>query len=240
MMQEFTQEMKNLMMDTIRDIHTVIPAKIESFDPDRCVASVLPYGKFKKPDGMMMDYPKISDVPVYVMQSGGQSATIAFPVKSGDECLLLFSEQTLDTWRTGAKSDTDLRFDLSNAVAIVGMFSKPNPLMKTAVEKDAVIIDRNGTRITLLPSGGVEIIGDTTIKGNLTVTEETNLNGPVTTGNDLNVSGNLNSSGSEMLAGNLVISGNITAGGAGTIGGMNMNTHTHTSSEAGYQTSGPN
>lgn len=149
MMQELTQEMKNLMQDTIRDVHTVIPGKIVTFDPDECEAAVLPFGKFKKPDGTLMDYPKIPSVPILFPQSAGQTATIAYPVKPEDYCLILVSEQALDTWRTGVASNTDLRFDLTNAVAIVGLFVKASPLVKEACTDNALIVEKDGERIRL-------------------------------------------------------------------------------------------
>jgi len=148
-MQEFTQEIKNMMLDRLRDVHTILPGKIVTFDPDKCEASILPYGKYKKPDGSMMDFPQLNEVPVYVMQGSEQTATVVYPVKPDDECLVLFTEQTLETWRTGAESHTDLRFDLSNATAIIGMFSKPNALIKEACDDDSLIIEKDGERLRL-------------------------------------------------------------------------------------------
>ena len=147
MKQEFTQELKNATEETLRGIHTALPGKVDSFDPDKCMADVIPYGKFRKPDGGFMDFPKISGVPVLVMQGSGQTATVAFPIKPGDECLLLFSEQTLDIWETGASSNTDLRFDLSNAIALIGLFAKPNAAVKEACAGNALIIEKDGSRI---------------------------------------------------------------------------------------------
>ena len=147
--QAFTQEIKNIILDRLRDVHTIIPGNVVTFDPDKCEASILPYGKFKKPDGSFMDFPQLNEVPVYVMQGSGQTATVVFPVKPGDECLVLFSEQALDTWRTKAKSDTDLSFDLSNATAIIGLFSEPNPLIKEACNDNALIIEKDGERVRL-------------------------------------------------------------------------------------------
>jgi len=149
MIQEFTQEMKNLVEDKIRDLHTVLPGKIVSFDPARCEAIVLPHGKYMKPNGEMIDFPKISSVPVLFPQGAGQTAAIVWPVKEGDECLLLFAEQTLETWRDGTESMTNLRFDLQNAVAIVGLFAKPSPAVNEACSEDALIIEKGGERVKL-------------------------------------------------------------------------------------------
>ena len=172
MIQEFSLEMKKFVQDMMSDLHTIIPGVIDSFDADKCEAIASPLGKFKKPDGSMIDYPKIYGVPVMFLQSAGQAATIVSPVKKGDFCLLLFSEQSLDLWRTDATSKTNLRYDLTNAIALVGLFSKPNPIVKEAIKKDAVIIDRNGSRIILNPNNTIEIVGDTTIHGKLTVSDD--------------------------------------------------------------------
>ena len=158
-LQEITQQLKNLMQDTLRDLHTVIPGQIVSFDPDKGEAAVLPSGKFKKPDGSFMDFPQISDVPVYFIQGATQTATVVYPIKKGDGCLLFFSEQALDVWRTGAESNTDLRFDLTNAIAIVGLFIKANPLVREACQDDALIIDKGGQRVKLRQDGDIEVTG---------------------------------------------------------------------------------
>ena len=160
MVSEFTQELKNLIGEKTRDMHTVLPGRVLSFDPDKCEAVVLPHGKYRKPDGTAMDFPQISSVPVYFPQGAGQTAIIAWPVKPGDECLLLFAEQTLETWKSGAASNTDLRFDLQNAVAIVGLFSKANPLVREACDTNSIIIRS---------AGAVNIASDSTVSVNAPV-----------------------------------------------------------------------
>ena len=75
----------------------------------------------------------------------GQAATICWKVREGDECFLFFSEQALDLWRTGAESETDLRFDLTNAFAFVGLFPEPNPHVKRAYDNESIIVQREET-----------------------------------------------------------------------------------------------
>jgi len=208
MLQEFTQEIKNRMLDAIRDVHTVIQGRIVTFDPDNCEASILPFGKFKMPDGSVMDYPHLTAVPVYTIQGSGQTATIAYPIKHNDECTILFSEQSLDTWRTKAKSDTDLRFDLSNAIAIVGLFDKPNPLVREACDDDAIIIEKDGTRVKLTmdeiticdKSGQVITLsqsGVTISASNVNITAS----GGVFIAGDLSVEGNISNAGNMVTGG---------------------------------------
>ena len=145
MKQEFTQELKNIFHDNLKEIHTAVPGKILSFDPNKCEAVVKPTAKYRLPDNSLIDFPDISHVPVYFPQSAGQTATFVYPIQQGDECLLFFSEQALDFWRTGAKSDTDLSYDLTNAIAIVGLFAKPNPIVSRACENKSIIIQRENS-----------------------------------------------------------------------------------------------
>jgi hypothetical protein len=169
MIQEFTQQIKNTIRDCINGIHTAIPGKIIFFDPEKCEAAVLPYGKYTTPSGIVIDYPTLNGVPVLIPQYAAQTATIAFPIKPGDECLLLFCEQPLDGWRSGTKSTASLRFDLSSAVTLVGLFAKPNPLVKTACDEDALILEKGGSRITIRPKSIIEITGNVVVYGDLDV-----------------------------------------------------------------------
>lgn len=153
MLQEFTQEVKNTITELLHDVHTAIPGKIVKYDPAKCEAEILPYGKFKKPNGEFMDYPQLHHIPILFPQSCGQDFSIVYPVNPGDECLVLVQEQTLDTWRgSGSESNNDLRFDLTNAVAIVGMFAKPQPLAKEAQDDNKMIIQKNGHRLHIGPA----------------------------------------------------------------------------------------
>lgn len=63
--------------------------------------------------------------------------------------LLIFLEQALDQWRTGAESDTELSFDLQNAIAIPGMFAKVNPLVKRAYDNQSIILQRKEIYVEL-------------------------------------------------------------------------------------------
>ena len=144
MQDNISMEIENLVTDALQGIHTCIPGKIKSFDADKCLAVVTPTGQFKCPSGELLDYPEVNDVPVYVLQYAGQKCTIAFPIKEKDECLLFFSEQQLDRFRDGADAKCDLRFDLTNAIALVGLFAQANGVVKDACDNVAIIIDHSG------------------------------------------------------------------------------------------------
>lgn len=150
----YTRGIDSRIRDMSQDIHTSIPGMITSYDPKLCEASIKPYGTYRRPgrnapNQKGLDYPEIHHVPVFFIQSTGQKAAIVHPVMPGDECLLIFSEQSLDTWRDKAETDTDLRHHLTNAVALTGLFARPNPLAATAQENESIIIQRDETFIQL-------------------------------------------------------------------------------------------
>lgn len=140
--QEFTQGMKNLMADTIRDVHTAVPGKIVTFDPDKVEATVQPTAKFRKPDGTQIDFPQIFEVPVFFPQAIKQKMTFTWHIEPGDEVTIFFLEQALDQWRTGAEAKTELRFDLQNAFCMTGLVPKPNKLVRRAADNESIIIQR--------------------------------------------------------------------------------------------------
>lgn len=173
---EFVEQIKQTMAAGLDQVHTCTPGKIVSFDPATCQATVLPAMKIKKPDGKMLDYPQITGVPVLFPQSSAQGVTIAYPVKAGDGCLILFAEQALDQFLYQRDTGTDLKFDLTNAVAIVGLFAQGNSVMAEATSSNAVILDAKGTRVKVqgglvqIDAAAVKINGNVTITGDLTTT----------------------------------------------------------------------
>lgn len=176
MMQEFVDQINKSARSATEDMHTALPGEIKSYDPDKGVATVLPKAKFTKPDGSTMDFPEISGVPVMFPQS--KNVTIAWPIKKGDGCLLVFSEQALDYWMYGKETDTKLKFDLTNAIAIPNLTSGGNNTMKLACDEDAVAIAAGDTTVKITPSTVQAEVGGTvltvspdgvTIEGKLTV-----------------------------------------------------------------------
>lgn len=162
MLQEFVDQVNKTAQKAVEGMHTALPGKVTAFDPGTCLASVQPVAKFKKPNGETMDFPVVTGVPVVFPQSG--SVTVAWPVKPGDGCLLVFAETALDFWQYGKETDTVLKFDLSNAIAIPNISATASPVMAEACSEDAVVVQNGGTKLKV-KADGVYIVGNLTVTG---------------------------------------------------------------------------
>ena len=172
MNQEYIQAMKDLVRSMSNEIHTALPGQIVSFDPATCTATVKPVMKYTKPDKSTIDFPELPGVPVVFPQGAGLGVSIAFPVAAGDTCLIVFSEQSIDYWRYGQETGTDLRFDLSNAMCIPGLFTAGSAAVQKACAENAVVMVAGGVSLTVSGSG-VSIKGNLSVDGKIVSTGDT-------------------------------------------------------------------
>lgn len=166
MLQELVKAITDTVTSMLNEVHTAIPAEIVDFDPTECTATVLPKAKMVLTNGKIMDYPYITDVPVLFQQGAGQDVAIVFPVKKGDGCLLIVSEQTLDMWRGEGEQYSEMKYALSNAVALPGLFSRPLDDVRDAVKTDSIII-RNGDMKIAISDSHIGINGDVKVRGSI-------------------------------------------------------------------------
>jgi hypothetical protein len=166
MLQELVQQIEQTAKSVVSEVHTALPAEIVSFNPQKGFATVKPIGKYRLDDGTRIDYPIISDVPVVFPFCQSASVGMIFPIKAGDFCLLVMSEQEIDEFLHGKESDVSLQFDLTNAIAIPGLFKIGGNLLKKACIEDEVIIKANDTEV-IVSKDGVSINADVRIKGNI-------------------------------------------------------------------------
>lgn len=106
----------------VKRLHTALPGRVLSFDPQWQTASVQPLIDQVLVDGTRVPLPVLADVPVQFPRGGG--FVLTFPVRPGDECLLLFNERCIDGWWQSGEPSEPLDYrqhDLSDAVAIMGI-----------------------------------------------------------------------------------------------------------------------
>ena len=204
--------LNSMMKSHLSDVNTAIPGVIVSYANG--LARVAPTGKKRFADGDVLDYPIVPNVRVCWPSFSGGSAGIKGPVKPGDRCLLVFSQQAIDG------TDDRRMFDLQDACAIMCDIGNAN--VSDSTNNDDMTIYFGDAHIRLTASGELIINapGGTTIE-----TPSTMNTGTLTTEGLLTYQGGMAGSG----GGGTAITGNIAhSGGSITSLGKRIDgTHTH-------------
>ncbi len=220
----------------LKDLHTMMPGIIVSFDPDKQTAVVQPAIKRIFTEKGAVNLPVCVDVPVAF--PGGGDFFLTFPVKAGDECILGFSERAIDNWYAsgGAQAPAEYRLhDLSDGIAQVGLNSQPKKLDALQMT-GAELRTRSRSTYIRLEDGTIYIKGNIVHEGNVDQTGNTTRTGTSTTTGKITGQGGMQVSGGSGVS----MSGNITHNsGTITSNGKNIGS-THTHNETGTVTQGPN
>lgn len=136
-----------------------IPGIIQSFDPDAVTAVVQPAIKGAEKDEsgaeVSVNLPLLVDVPVVFPRGGG--CTLTFPVKAGDECLVIFADRCIDFWwqSGGIQEPVDERMhDLSDAFCIVGPQSQAKKIGGISTSAVELRSDDGETKLSLNSASG--------------------------------------------------------------------------------------
>lgn len=171
MIQDFVDAVGKVVDEKVADLHTALPAEIVEFNQESCTVDVVPKAKITLSSGKTFEYPRINDVPILFPCGMGNDAVIVYPVKKGDGCLLIFSEQSLDYWQSRGVTSSEMKFSLSSAIAIPGLFARPAADIGDAVKTNSIII-RNGSNKIGISKEKITIQGDIELEGNLTINGE--------------------------------------------------------------------
>lgn len=141
-------------------LHVSTPGIVESYDPATQTATVkptLPRPSLTRDGYEFLDLPVLPRVPVVFPRAGG--FFLSFPVAKGDRVMLVFMDRSLDQWielgREGDPRDGRTH-DLSDAVALVGLYPVSEPLAD-AHAANMVLGKDGGGQIHLKPSGEIHI-----------------------------------------------------------------------------------
>lgn len=136
-----------------------MPGIIQSFNPDAVTAVVQPAIKGAEQDEsgseVSVNLPLLVDVPVVFPRGGG--CTLTFPVKAGDECLVIFADRCIDFWwqSGGIQEPVDERMhDLSDAFCIVGPQSQAKKIGGISTSAVELRSDDGETKLSLNPASG--------------------------------------------------------------------------------------
>jgi hypothetical protein len=139
------------------EIWTALPGIVQSFDPDAMTVTVQPAvkGQFQDERGnaQSVDLPVLADVPVCFPCGGG--FTLTYPVKKGDEVLVVFGSRCIDGWwqngDVGERPDERMH-DLSDGFAIIGPRSQLRKLDPSVDSENVQLRTDDGkAHITMMP-----------------------------------------------------------------------------------------
>ncbi len=211
-----------------QSLRVALPAIVQSFHPGPpAKVSVLVATEefFEQNEGgagkislkkKSVQLPVLEDVPVMMPTGGGWSFT--FPIRPGDECLLIFADTPLDVWfqngGLGNRPISQRRHSLSDAVAWFGMRSTPRALSGYSTTSAQI---RNDAQTVV-----VDLSDD-----------HVNITAP-------NVNVTCSGAANVQAGGNVTVQGNqVTIGSATKIDGKTFLSHTHTGVLSGGATTGP-
>lgn len=139
-------------MATFASMNCVKIGKITSFDATKKTAQVQVLFKRQLPDGTIVSYTPLIDCPVFTLQGGG--GYLQMPIAAGDNCILLFSDRSIDEWYQNGQealpANTRMH-DASDAIAIVGL----NPLSSSGpvAPTNKIVMSYLGSRFELTATG---------------------------------------------------------------------------------------
>ncbi len=106
-----------------------------------------------------VDLPLLVDVPLVYPQGG--FGILTFPVKAGDECLVMFADRCIDAWWQSGGVQGQIEFrqhDLSDGFAQVGVRSQPRVLNPPPDAENVQLRSEDGkNHITMTPDGIIAI-----------------------------------------------------------------------------------
>lgn len=107
----------------IDNAHVALPGAITSYNAGSNRASAKPFGNYQAQDGRSLPYPVIYNAPVVFPTGDGGKAGVTFPIKSGDGCLIVFSDEALSGYLSGSGTNSDPRkHSMNDAIVIPGLY----------------------------------------------------------------------------------------------------------------------
>lgn len=211
------QEALRMAMDgRLSSVWVSIPGIVSKVDLSKMTLEVQPaiqgvvedqHGNFSN-----VNLPVLVDVPIVFPSAGG--FTLTFPIKAGDEVLVIFASRCIDSWwqSGGIGIPMEQRMhDLSDGFAIPGPKSQPKKISNISATNAQLRNDAGDTFLEITPDGKIK----------LTATAEIDLTAPVI-----------------KMTGAVTVTGALTATAGVTSGVTPFATHVHTNTQPGIGLSG--
>lgn len=158
------EELNRIMLESHQSgMWTALPCIISSFNAVAITVECTPtiQGRKLGPDGKVTfnTMPKLVDVPVVFHHGGGYSMT--FPIKPGDECLVVFASRCIDGWWQSGQISPPAEYrmhDLSDGFAIVGPYSQRTKIPNVSTNTAQFRSDDGTVLVELDHNGGVATV----------------------------------------------------------------------------------
>lgn len=187
-----TEQYYSILRQALYDLRVAIPCVVQSFDPVKQTVKVQPAIRERINQNLVptdVDLPQLIDVPVLFPRAGSYALT--FPIQVGDECLVVFTDMCFDAWYQNGKTANvqadKRRHDLSDGIAIFGIWSQPRVLVNYNTTK-VQLRNEAGTTYLELDTDAVNIVAGN--GGNVNVTVAGNATFDVTGDVDIDAGGN--------------------------------------------------
>lgn len=170
------EEVLRTLSDSINaNLRVALPGIIEEFNADeqtvkvRCAIRERITNRNK--DIEYIEIPILLDVPIVMQRAGGFVTT--FPIKKGDECLVMFADLCINAWwsLSGVQNIEEYRrHDFSDAFAMLGPTSQPKKVINYSTTNFEIRNENteleDESKISMSPNG------DILIKGRYVTTQE--------------------------------------------------------------------
>ena len=238
---ELTETLAATSAALSNDLRVALPGIIQTFDPETVTCTIAPAikGMATASNGSIssINYPLLVDVPVVFPRGGG--CTLTFPIKKGDECLVIFADRAIDFWwQSGGTQEpvNERQHSLSDAFVIPGPQSQAQKISGISTSAAQLRTDDGAAfievaaghditlttpgKLTAKAEGGTEITSPTIV-----------LNGAVTINGPL-------SQGKGTAGGNATLLGPVSVDTEVHAGGISLTTHTHSGVQSGSSSTG--
>lgn len=221
----------------LASLWTALPGIIQSFNAQEMTCEVQPaiQGKVRNEDGSiaLVNLPLLLDCPVIFPRGGGCSLT--FPIRQGDECLVIFSARAIDLWwqSGGVQPPVEVRMhDLSDGFVLPGPYSQPQVLPSVSTSAVQLRSDDGQAFFELNPQTHNFTLStpgnfSATVKDFSVSCENFTVNAQaiVLTAPTIELNGQITGGGSGGAT--ATFTGDINASGDVTAGGISLQTHVH-------------
>ncbi|WP_044898779.1 Gp138 family membrane-puncturing spike protein [Brevibacillus thermoruber] len=174
-------EFYNTLLDKVfNSLRVSVPGIIQDFDPITQTATVqIALREHVRQENMEYAWtaiPSLQDVPIVFPRGGGYVLT--FPVRPGDECLVVFSDMCIDAWFSlgGVQNQIEKRrHDLSDAIAIPGLWSQPRRLQDYST-KHVELRDESRAQFVRITEDAIDLVAPRVRVNGVNITDSEHYN----------------------------------------------------------------